>query len=50
MPKRKILCSSFNEEAKLVCDRDLGHPGAHGAWVVWGIDGEEEKDAEDEGQ
>ncbi len=38
------LCSTFDEEHKVVCDLPLGHLGPHTATVVWGDDDDEEDD------
>lgn len=41
------LCSAYNDEIKLVCDRPAGHKGAHMAQVVW-ADGSEGTDEADD--
>lgn len=42
------LCSAFNEELRLVCDRAAGHQGAHMAQVVWADGGDDEGQEEDD--
>jgi hypothetical protein len=37
-PIKVLLCSEYNEENEVVCDRPRDHDGDHRATVYWGDD------------